>query len=394
MARAAWTSALLAVMCLTSLARHHAAAGAAVDHRVCRLGHRGLADRGRRRRRAAGPTATACRARVVSQGGDAGRRVCDRAGLAGHARPVRRRGDREGRAHSLQPSSPSPSSAAGRSLGGLVQRLVCDHRRTTAARAARRRARRPGPAADAGPRADAAGGHRPARGAVAAAGLGEALSRLLRQPSAVPLSPEARATLVEGLRGAALYGTASAFSERGLDVLAKTGTATQRGGRDIGRRRRRMAPERADARDRSVGRRRGRKGRRRPGGRDSCQPPAERSEALSPPARERRAPRPAERSEAPPSPRASEASAPPRAQRRARRTLSRRQPHARVGALASRRSPSRTTWLACWRAKPPPEVRPRRLKRLPWPCGPSPSATAGDTSETALTSARSRTARC
>ncbi len=49
----------------------------------------------------------------------------------------------------------------------------------------------------------------------------EALSRLLRQPSAVPLSRGARATLVEGLRGAALYGTANAFSERGLDVLAK-----------------------------------------------------------------------------------------------------------------------------------------------------------------------------
>ena len=110
MARAAWTSALLAVMCLTSLARHHAAAAQPSPTASGGLGHRGLADRGRRRRRATGPTATACRARVVSQGGDAGRRVCDRAGLAGHARPVRRRGDREGRAHSLQPSSPSPSS--------------------------------------------------------------------------------------------------------------------------------------------------------------------------------------------------------------------------------------------------------------------------------------------
>ena len=58
----------------------------------------------------------------------------------------------------------------------------------------------------------------------------EALSRLARQPSAVPLSADARATLVEGLRGAALYGTASAFSERGLDVLAKTGTANQPAG--------------------------------------------------------------------------------------------------------------------------------------------------------------------
>jgi SpoIID/LytB domain protein len=62
----------------------------------------------------------------------------------------------------------------------------------------------------------------------------EALSRLLRRPSAVPLSAEARATLVEGLRGAALYGTSSAFSERGLDVLAKTGTATPAAGGTLG----------------------------------------------------------------------------------------------------------------------------------------------------------------
>ncbi len=55
----------------------------------------------------------------------------------------------------------------------------------------------------------------------------DALSRLLRQPSAVPLSPDTRATLIEGLRGAALYGTAGAFSERGMDVLAATGTANQ-----------------------------------------------------------------------------------------------------------------------------------------------------------------------
>ena len=39
---------------------------------------------------------------------------------------------------------------------------------------------------------------------------------------------------MEGLRGAALYGTASAFSERGLDVLAKTGTANQTAGGTLG----------------------------------------------------------------------------------------------------------------------------------------------------------------
>ena len=62
----------------------------------------------------------------------------------------------------------------------------------------------------------------------------EALARLLRQPAAVPLSEKARATLVAGLRGAALYGTASGFSERGLDVLAKTGTASQTAGGTLG----------------------------------------------------------------------------------------------------------------------------------------------------------------
>jgi len=62
----------------------------------------------------------------------------------------------------------------------------------------------------------------------------EALSRVLRQPAAVPVSRQARATLIEGLRGAALYGTASAFSERGLDVLAETGTANQAAGETLG----------------------------------------------------------------------------------------------------------------------------------------------------------------
>ena len=62
----------------------------------------------------------------------------------------------------------------------------------------------------------------------------EALARVLRQPAMVPLSQKARATLVEGLRGAALYGAASAFSERGLDVLAKTGTPNQATGGTLG----------------------------------------------------------------------------------------------------------------------------------------------------------------
>ena len=58
----------------------------------------------------------------------------------------------------------------------------------------------------------------------------EAFGRVLRAPPAVPLTAAARAVLVEGLRGAALYGTAGAFSERALDVAAKTGSATLGGG--------------------------------------------------------------------------------------------------------------------------------------------------------------------
>ncbi len=61
-----------------------------------------------------------------------------------------------------------------------------------------------------------------------------ALARVLGEPPAVALTDEARAVLADGLRGAALYGTAAAFSERGLDVAAKTGTAEQSGGGTIG----------------------------------------------------------------------------------------------------------------------------------------------------------------
>jgi stage II sporulation protein D len=61
-----------------------------------------------------------------------------------------------------------------------------------------------------------------------------ALARVLGEPPAVALTPEARAVVVDGLRGAALYGTAAAFSERGLDVAAKTGTAELSGGGPIG----------------------------------------------------------------------------------------------------------------------------------------------------------------
>jgi stage II sporulation protein D len=58
----------------------------------------------------------------------------------------------------------------------------------------------------------------------------EALRRLVGADT----SADARMLLVEGLRGAALFGTASAFSERGMDALAKTGTADGAGGGALG----------------------------------------------------------------------------------------------------------------------------------------------------------------
>jgi hypothetical protein len=50
----------------------------------------------------------------------------------------------------------------------------------------------------------------------------------------VPMTGGARALLLDGLRGAALYGSAAAFSERGVDALAKTGTADERAGGGLG----------------------------------------------------------------------------------------------------------------------------------------------------------------
>lgn len=47
---------------------------------------------------------------------------------------------------------------------------------------------------------------------------------------AVPMRPATRAVLLEGLAGAANYGTASGFQERGVTALAKTGTAPMPGG--------------------------------------------------------------------------------------------------------------------------------------------------------------------
>jgi stage II sporulation protein D len=48
--------------------------------------------------------------------------------------------------------------------------------------------------------------------------------------SGARMRPETRAVLLEGLRGAARYGTARAIGDRGIDALAKTGTAPMPGG--------------------------------------------------------------------------------------------------------------------------------------------------------------------
>lgn len=52
----------------------------------------------------------------------------------------------------------------------------------------------------------------------------EVFVRLVRDPAAVPLDAADRRLVLEGLRGSAAHGTASAFAERGIAALAKTGT--------------------------------------------------------------------------------------------------------------------------------------------------------------------------
>jgi SpoIID/LytB domain protein len=51
---------------------------------------------------------------------------------------------------------------------------------------------------------------------------------------AVPMKPDTRRVLLEGLRGAADYGTASAFKARSIPALAKTGTVTMANGAAMG----------------------------------------------------------------------------------------------------------------------------------------------------------------
>ena len=65
---------------------------------------------------------------------------------------------------------------------------------------------------------------------VAPAALLRALVRIVAEPNMLALRPTTRSVVIEGLRGAALFGTAAAFGGRGIQALAKTGTAVVTGG--------------------------------------------------------------------------------------------------------------------------------------------------------------------
>lgn len=58
----------------------------------------------------------------------------------------------------------------------------------------------------------------------------EALRRIVTGDSGVRMTDAARRIVMDGLRGAALYGTADAFADRGVDAAVKTGTADAPGG--------------------------------------------------------------------------------------------------------------------------------------------------------------------
>jgi len=65
---------------------------------------------------------------------------------------------------------------------------------------------------------------------VAPAALLRAFVRIVAEPNALGLRPTTRSVVIEGLRGATLFGTAAAFGGRGIQALAKTGTAEASGG--------------------------------------------------------------------------------------------------------------------------------------------------------------------
>lgn len=56
-----------------------------------------------------------------------------------------------------------------------------------------------------------------------------AIARIAEEPSKLPWKPETLATVREGLRGAAAYGTARALGDRGITSMAKTGTVINNG---------------------------------------------------------------------------------------------------------------------------------------------------------------------
>jgi stage II sporulation protein D len=66
--------------------------------------------------------------------------------------------------------------------------------------------------------------------------IASAFARLagVGRDAAAPMRPATRQVLLEGLRGAATFGTASALGDRGVSALAKTGTAPMPGGGVMG----------------------------------------------------------------------------------------------------------------------------------------------------------------
>ena len=159
----------------------------------------------------------------------------------------------------------------------------------------------------------------------------EALSRLLRQPSVVPLSRGGDGRRWwKGCAARRLYGTASAFSERGLDVLAKTGTANQPAGGTLGVVVAAWPAGCANPRDGPGRTRCRRQGRRGPGGgRRRRAPRRAQRGAPAPLGAQRRAPRS-------PSARSAEPPVPPRERSRARPLgAQRRAPDLRVGTPRS-----------------------------------------------------------
>jgi SpoIID/LytB domain protein len=69
---------------------------------------------------------------------------------------------------------------------------------------------------------------------VAPSSLLRAFVQVIGEPPGLAMSSSTRAVVVEGLRGAAVFGTAGAFSARGVEALAKTGTANAPGGGTLG----------------------------------------------------------------------------------------------------------------------------------------------------------------